>query len=88
MSRWTCIRCPKCGAKLVRIVNLQCLLVGATLISPWVLIELYGNGWNLYWCFAAILAACFSSYFLDVFTVRLCKAGEWRGWLLGYGKHE
>jgi hypothetical protein len=23
-------------------------------------------------------------YFLDVFTVSLCRAGEWRGWILGY----
>jgi hypothetical protein len=93
VSRWTCIRCPHCRAPLNREVNLQLLVVCAVTAFGAVAL-LYAIFPPPLWPFpwpalpptqsaAAATVLIVTAYLLDVLTVRLVPAGQWRGWL-GY----
>lgn len=85
ISRWSCIQCPACEAKLNRRIDLRAVLiyVVTSMLVPGVVIFSYAL--SVPWSVIALLV--FTSFVLfwliDVLTVRLVVAGEKRG-IFGY----
>ena len=83
VSRWTNISCPQCKSKLNRSYDPQLFLVLAAYVMGLIgLVWLMGL--SLASLAASVAATAIIVYLLDVFTVRLTPAKEWRGPIRGY----
>ncbi len=80
ISRWTYINCPNCDARLIRRIDLQLVLICFIYLIPASIIFL---PIPIAWRAAVVLFGFILSSILDALTVRLVKAGKYRG-LLGY----
>jgi hypothetical protein len=84
ITRWSCISCPACGARLNRRIDWQfavLLIVGLTLVQLGVLTLVVWTSWPVWVPSLAVFLVAF--WLLDMLTVRLVVAGEKRG-ILGY----
>jgi hypothetical protein len=75
------MRCPACGATLNRRRDAQLLLVIMIYCAPSAVL-CAGLGWS--WFFIALIGAPIVGYLIDVHTVQLYHATEWRNWFFGY----
>ncbi|PYL06634.1 MAG: hypothetical protein DME34_08595 [Verrucomicrobia bacterium] len=83
VSIYSSIRCPKCGAKLIRRRDLQFFL------GPFIILCVFGVSLLLglsprAFFVCAVLVMVLIVWPIDALTVRLVQAGGWRGWLRGY----
>lgn len=81
ISRWSCMHCPRCDARLVRRLDWQCWTVSSLgivlmLLIVWIPIPLV-------WQMVLAVGVITLYWYIDAITVRLVEPGRWRG-ILGY----
>lgn len=87
VSRWSCISCPHCATKLNRRYDVQLFVMLAAYSLIWtalIFALVWFVGLSLVTLISAIIVPPIALYLVDVATVRLVPAREWRGWLRGY----
>jgi hypothetical protein len=81
ITRWSCMRCPRCEVRLARRFDRQSFMVGyliMVLLTPLILIPM-PLFWQVVWAAAAMTVGLY----VDAVTVRLVEVRGWRG-MLGY----
>jgi hypothetical protein len=86
INRWHCIKCPACQTNLTyQSVGVKSMLIRTGLFIVAAPIGLLA--WSLLPWYLLLLAAfvfVLLGYVVDVFTVQLAEACDWRGWVEGY----
>ena len=82
ITRWSTLKCPNCSVLLTRnFLDLQCvLLIAFSILAVIACIPMLGYfSLELSWAYLVLIPA----FLIDILTVRLQLAGEFRG-ILGY----